>query len=195
MNSGAKPSQAPKGSRQDKALVEECLLGSEEAWSELIDKYKNLIFSIPIKYGLSYDDAAEIFQSVSFALLRDLAGLREPQALPAWLIKMTARKCVRLKREKQVYSETKAEEDRMVETGDLPDKLLQDLERENILRETLSEMSPECRRLIDLLFFADPPMRYEEAAQALGLAKGSMGATRMRCLEKLRHFLEKRGFR
>ena len=53
-----------KSSSQDGLLVQECLKGSEEAWSALIDKYKNLIFSIPIKYGFSPDEAAEIFQAV-----------------------------------------------------------------------------------------------------------------------------------
>ena len=36
----------------DTPLVKECLRGEEAAWSELVSKYKNLIFSIPIKYGL-----------------------------------------------------------------------------------------------------------------------------------------------
>lgn len=53
----------------DTQLVKECLRGSEEAWSALIDMYKNLIFSIPIKYGFSTDDATDIFQAVCVELL------------------------------------------------------------------------------------------------------------------------------
>jgi DNA-directed RNA polymerase specialized sigma24 family protein len=59
----------------------------------------------------------------------------------------------------------------------------------------IAEASPECRRLIDLLFFTNPPLRYEQAAARLGFAKGSIGATRMRCLEKMRSSLQKKGFR
>ena len=83
----------------------------------------------------------------------------------------------------------------VVETENLPQGLLEELEREQMVRESLVEASPECRRLIDLLFFNSPPLRYDEAAQALGFARGSIGATRMRCLEKLRSSLEKKGFR
>ena len=43
-------------------LVRECLDGDPNAWAELIDKYKNLIYSIPIKYGLTRDEAADIFK-------------------------------------------------------------------------------------------------------------------------------------
>ena len=85
----------------DTRLVRECLRGNEEAWSALIDKYKNLIFSIPIKYGFSVDDATEIFQAVCVGLLTELPKLREPKALPKWLMQITAHKCFHRKREQQ----------------------------------------------------------------------------------------------
>ena len=61
--------------------MRECLDGSEDAWIALLEKYKNLIFSIPIKFGISREDAADIFQSVCVDLLRDLPVLRQPKAL------------------------------------------------------------------------------------------------------------------
>ena len=48
----------------DERLVRECLDGNEDAWATLISKYKNLIFSIPIKYGMTREDAADLFQAV-----------------------------------------------------------------------------------------------------------------------------------
>ena len=195
MSSGVNPSYAVKPFREDEQLVRECLLGSEEAWSDLIDKYRNLIFSIPIKYGFSRDDASEIFQAVSLTLLEELSTLREPKAFAAWLIKLTARKCARWKQERRGFAEADIDEATIAGAEKLPEGLVEELEREQMLRQALSEASPECRRLIDLLFFANPPLRYEQAAQALGFATGSIGATRMRCLERMRSSLEKKGFR
>ncbi len=195
MSSGVKPSYALKPFREDEQLVRECLLGSEEAWSDLIDKYRNLIFSIPVKYGFSREDASEIFQAVCLALLEELSHLREPRALAAWLITLTARKCARWKHERRLFVEAEIDEESFPDTDKLPEGFLEELEREQILREAIAKASPECRRLIDLLFFSNPPLRYDQAAEALGFAKGSVGATRMRCLEKLRSSLEKKGFR
>ncbi len=45
----------------DLRLVKECLEGSDTAWAALIDKYKNLIFSIPIKYGFPRDGQVQEF--------------------------------------------------------------------------------------------------------------------------------------
>ncbi len=195
MSWGAKPARVATGARDDALLVQQCLLGSEEAWSALIDKYKKLIYSIPLKYGFSPEDAAEIFQAVSLALLRDLAQLKEPRALAAWLIKLTARTCVRARHEKQIYADVEIDEDDLAEREKLPEGLFQAVEREQILREALTQLTAECKRLVDLLFLTDPPIPYEQAARTLGLSTGSIGATRMRCLEKLRSQLEKKGFR
>jgi RNA polymerase sigma factor (sigma-70 family) len=195
MSAASQTSDAFRGSREDEVLVRECLNGNHQAWEALIDKYKNLIFSIPVKYGFLPEDATEIFQSVCLTLLRELSRLREPRALAAWLIRTTAHKCKRYRRDQRMYVNSEINENLNTETDNVPEKLLEELEREQILREVIKEQSPECRQLIDLLFFENPPLRYEGAAQALGLARGSIGATRIRCLEKLRRALDKRGFR
>jgi RNA polymerase sigma factor (sigma-70 family) len=192
------PSQAFdafSNSREDEILVRECLNGNEQAWAALIDKYKKLIFSIAIKYGFSPDDANEIFQAVCLTLLRELSQIREPRALAAWLIRTAAHKCKRYRRDQKMYTDDPINENLNTGADQIPEKLVQELEREQILREAINEQQPECRQLIHLLFFSHPPLRYDEAAQALGLATGSIGATRIRCLEKLRRSLQKRGFR
>ena len=192
---------APEGSSdrvqypEDEDLVQRCLAGDKRAWSALIDKYENLIFSIPVKLGFSREYAADVFQSVCLTLLRELPQLHEPRALPAWLIRMTARKCFRWEQEQRRYTGMDSKWDIPDETQTLPETMLQELEREQIIREAVNELSGECRRLIELLFFSSPPIPYEEAAKRLSLATGSIGATRMRCLDKLRRSLERRRFR
>lgn len=181
------------GFAEDEELVQECLLGNEKAWSTLIDKYANLIYSIPVKRGFSQDDAADIFQSVCLTLLRDLPALRQPRALAAWLIQLTAHTCTRWKTQTRKYSEGELKESTEA-SAEFPYEIVEQLEREQMLREALNELNVECRRLIRLLFFTTPPVRYEAAAAELGLAMGSMGATRMRCLDKLRRSLAQRGF-
>jgi DNA-directed RNA polymerase specialized sigma24 family protein len=76
-----------------------------------------------------------------------------------------------------------------------PDTLLLELEREQILREALPKIAPRCRTLIQMLFFDNPAVPYEQVAASLGLARGSIGFIRMRCLRQLRRLLEEKGFR
>jgi DNA-directed RNA polymerase specialized sigma24 family protein len=46
-----------------------------------------------------------------------------------------------------------------------------------------------------MLFFESPARPYQEIAGHLGLAAGSIGFIRGRCLTRLRRELEKKGFR
>lgn len=181
----------------DTYLVRACLKGDEKAWSSLVDKYKNLIFSIPIKYGLTPDEAADIFQSVCLELLRDLPQLREPRALPAWLIRITSHKCFHWKKKQQkLVTDDRSQEElsNLQEPHAGPDDLLSDLEREQTLRDAVAELDPRCRKLVKMLFTEIPPRPYTEVAKSLGVAKGSIGFIRGRCLDRLKRALLRRGF-
>jgi signal transduction histidine kinase len=48
----------------DEQLVRDCLKGRDAAWSALIGRYKNLIFSIPIRYGFSQEDSADFPENI-----------------------------------------------------------------------------------------------------------------------------------
>src|SRR5918995_803300 len=80
----------PSPEWSDSRLVRECLRGNDRAWSALIAKYKTLIYSIPLRYGATPEDAADIFQSVCLELFAELPRLRRSAALRSWLITVTA---------------------------------------------------------------------------------------------------------
>jgi RNA polymerase sigma factor (sigma-70 family) len=179
----------------DARLVEQCLRGEETAWSELVSKYKNLIFSIPIKRGFTQEEAADVFQSVCLDLVNQLPRLREPRALAGWLIRVTHNKCfhhIRDKRRRGVEEDDPPE--LALPAEELPENQLHELEREQRLRDAIRALSERCRRLVEMLFFEMPPRPYQEIAKSLTLATGSIGFIRARCLDKLRKKMEDIGF-
>jgi RNA polymerase sigma factor (sigma-70 family) len=179
----------------DTRLVKECLSGSEEAWSLLIEKYKGLIYSIPVKYGLPQQEASEVFQATCFELLTRLPELREPKALPKWLMQVAHHQCYRWKRQQQrLVSRDGDETVPEPLTPAIADSLVQQTQEEQMLREAMASLSTQCRRLVELLFLETPPRPYAEVAAELGLALGSIGFTRQKCMERLRRSLEERGF-
>lgn len=181
----------------DTRLVEECLRGNESAWVALIDKYKNLIFSIAIRRGFSREDATDVFQTVAAQLLSELARIREPEALAAWLIRVTSNKCTQWRNQQARYNGAGAKpaSPDEAETAETPESLLLLTSREQTLRYAVNRATPQCRQLIHLLFFENPPRSYPEVAASLGLATGSVGFTRKKCLERLRAFLMEADFR
>ena len=195
MSVAAKLQREGQAQWPDERLVSECLKGDQEAWSALIDKYKNLIYSIPVKLRM-YDDAPDIFQAVCLDLLSSLDQLREPRALPKWLMQTCYHKCLQYRRkaEKQPLTNEAGEELQIVSDQPLPEDMLTELEKEQTVRDAVSQLNPRCEQMVRMLFFENPPRPYEDVARELGVATGSIGFIRGRCLHRLKKQLEKMGF-
>jgi RNA polymerase sigma factor (sigma-70 family) len=178
----------------DVKLVDQCLRGDEAAWTVLLSKYKNLIFSIPIKYGFSREESADIFQSVCLELLCELKRLREPRALGGWLIRITYNKCFHQRQLDHKRATENGQVDLAIATEEIPESRLHELQRDEALRTALGSLKPRCHKLVEMLFFESPARPYDEIAKSLSLALGSIGSIRRRCLDELRKTLEEAGF-
>lgn len=186
----------PSAQVSDATLVRHCLDGDEAAWTALIQRYKRLIYSIPLKYNLSPEEAGDIFQAVCVDLITELPKLRKPEAIKGWLATVTRHKALRWKtRLRREQTWTPAEELAEALAADDPDaaRVLEEVQREQSVRAIVAELPERCQELVRLLFYSDPPVAYAEVAQRLGLAVGSIGFIRGRCLRKLEDALKERG--
>jgi len=128
-------------------------------------------------------------------LLARLPELREPRALPKWLMQVAHHQCYRWKQQQRRVVSRDAEPDlREPETPAIAESLVQQTQEEQMLREAMTSLTPQCRQLVELLFFETPARPYAEVAKELGLALGSIGFTRQKCIERLRRHLDELGF-
>jgi len=185
----------PTAAWSDRDLVRECLSGSQQAWAVIVEKYKGLVYSVPVRYRMEPHDAADIFQEVWLDLHSELPNLREPGALRGWLITVAWHKCYqwKLRKRRQEKSTGDFEGEPAAESPSFLD-WKQRLEQEQMLREAVKTLPERCRVMVEMLFFQDPPVPYADVARQLGLAEGSIGFIRGRCLKKLRVALEQMGF-
>jgi RNA polymerase sigma factor (sigma-70 family) len=169
-------------------LVRAATDGDAAAWDALVARYTPLVLSIVRGYRLQESDVRDIFQTVWLRLVEHLRNLREPRALPGWLITTSRNESLRtLKlqarmRPVPVVFESDAAlsaEDRSIE-----DDLLR-VERREAVLEAFAELGDRDRELLRLLA-ADPPVPYVEISQQLHMSIGSIGPTRARILTKLR---------
>jgi RNA polymerase sigma factor (sigma-70 family) len=186
----------PGAAWTDSRLVRECLDGDERAWAALIAKYKNLIYSIPLKYGATPEDAADLFQQVCLELFAELPRLRKTEALAGWLITVTAHLSFHWKQKRRRRAEhemSDVEEARLEAPGAPPPDLVEEVEREHLIHEAVAQLPPRCQEIIRLLFYEQPPISYRDLAERLGLATGSIGFIRGRCLKRLQRVIERSG--
>jgi RNA polymerase sigma factor (sigma-70 family) len=184
--------EAPSPGWADELLVGACLGGDERAWNAVIDKYKRLIYSVAYRYHATPEDAADIFQAVCIELFSTLDRLREPAALRGWLVTVTAHNALRWRRRQARRDDVERPGDDVAALsggGPTVDDERQALERAQELRESVMRLPDRCQSMIRMLFFDDPPRPYAEVAASLGLATGSIGFIRGRCLDKLKKLM------
>ena len=64
-----------------RSLLERAQTGDQDAWRTLIAKYQSLVYSIPKRMGLGYEDCEDVFQSTFTALASNLQKIRAEEAL------------------------------------------------------------------------------------------------------------------
>jgi RNA polymerase sigma factor (sigma-70 family) len=169
-------------------LVARARNGDKQAWDALVDRYAPLIWSICRRYELGGADAEDVGQNVWLRLVDQLERVRNPAALPGWLVTTTRRECFRVLRSTCGPQAAVCVPD----AGTIPDEQAAAADSELLtaechaaLRDAFGHLPPAGQRLIALLI-ADPPLPYAEISARLGIPVGSIGPNRSRCLDKLR---------
>ena len=183
----------------DAALVARCRNGDATAWAVLVKRYQRLVYAVVLRAGFDEHAAADVFQTVFSRLVEHLPKLTQPERLQAWIVTTAKREALRAREVgKRTVSMTRDEdaegdglEDTVADDSPLAEQVLDDLQQLNLLRGGLDLLDERCRDLLLLLFSdEDERLPYEEVARRLGMATGSLGPTRARCLDKLRRLVE-----
>ncbi|MBA2714423.1 MAG: sigma-70 family RNA polymerase sigma factor [Rubrobacteraceae bacterium] len=158
-------------------------------WRRLLEKYERIVFSVPRKYGLTADDAADITQLTFTILVQSIDRLPEDSKLGGWLTTVARRHTWRLlerNRRQGIGKYAVLEENTAFRDGEN----IENWELSEWLDQGLSMIGESCRDLLFALYLDPEQPSYAEVAARLGMAIGSVGPTRMRCLERLRRVLD-----
>ncbi len=179
-------------SYSDHQLTAACLRSERNAWEELVHRFSNLIYSIPLKRcGLVMEDAEDIYQTAFQTIFEKLDTLRDKEKLRAWIVSITWRQCLNLIRSRKERA-TPEEPPEIEDKEPLPDRRLSSHERREALCDALRELNDvTARAIIECRFYED--LSYREISRTLGLPIGSIGPTLGRSLEKLDKILKRRG--
>ncbi|MFE5034975.1 RNA polymerase sigma factor [Streptomyces sp. NPDC056683] len=182
------------------ALVRAAVDGDAAAWKALVEGLSPLVWSVVRAHRLSDADGHEVYQTVWFRFAQHLGRIREPDKAGSWLASTARNECLKVIRgltrllptdDPQVLdrvSEDRTPEQSLIDAEDEADEA----ERIRLLWQEFEELGDRCRQLLRVLM-ASPPPSYVEVSVALGIAVGSIGPLRQRCLRRLRARLDARG--
>ncbi|TLS47071.1 sigma-70 family RNA polymerase sigma factor [Streptomyces montanus] len=182
------------------ALVQSAADGDAAAWKALVDGLSPLVWSVVRAHRLSDADGHEVYQTAWFRFAQHLRRIREPQKAGSWLASTARHECLKVIRTTSRLTPTddprlldRVSDDRTPEQTVIDsEEAAAEAERIRRLWQEFDELGDRCRQLLRVLM-ASPPPSYQEVSASLGIAVGSIGPLRQRCLRRLRARLAARG--
>ncbi|MGH3780171.1 MAG: RNA polymerase sigma factor [Pseudonocardiaceae bacterium] len=170
------------------ALVEGARRGEQACWTALIERYTPLVRGVARRYRLNDGDSEDVAQTVWLQLVRYLERIREPRALPKWIVTTARHESVRLARSRaatlSIESLADGPDEPPADHVEVDFGLLR-AEEAQALRDGLAALPRPHRELL-LMLSAEPPLSYRDISRLLHMPIGSIGPTRARSLQRLR---------
>lgn len=176
------------------ALLRRVAERDESAWRELVDRNNAMVWGTARAYSSSVADAEDVYQATWLILAENLDRLREPEALPGWLVTTARRESIRLAKARQRESPVGLG-NVVIDSPDHCDgpenKVLRSMMASR-LWQAFAQLPQRCQQLLRIVAVA-PETSYAQVSESLGLPRGSIGPKRRRCLTSLRERMASAG--
>jgi uncharacterized protein (TIGR03435 family) len=163
--------------------------GSESAFSALVAKYVNLVYSTALRHTNNPHHAEEITQAVFILLARKAGSISSKAVLSGWLYqaaRLTAANYRRDNQRRQQREQKALMESALNVPADEPWKLIAP-----VLDEAMNALGITDRDAVLLRFFENKPLA--EVGAALGVSEAAAEKRVSRALERLHAMLSKQG--
>jgi RNA polymerase sigma-70 factor (ECF subfamily) len=174
----------------ERDLIQRCRNGSEGAFRELVDQYKNLVFGVISRTISDRSRTDDLAQEVFLKVHRGLPYFRGEARLSTWIYRIVLNVCSTERdpaRDVISLDEPDARGRRRIDPG-VTDRTFSDLELKDRLQKALARLPAETRFLIATHYFSG--RRYEELADVLGVPLGTVKTQLHRAKRRLRELLE-----
>ncbi len=165
------------------------------ALDDLVRLLSPMLWQLARASGLDREQAEDVVQTTWLALVRAGESITEPRAVAGWLCTTARREAWRVSKKSARQQPTDDETivRRLPPEPAPEEQVVLDDDRAR-LWQCLGLLPERCQRLLRIVA-AEARPDYSLIADQLGMPVGSIGPTRGRCLEKLRHELTQAGGR
>src|SRR5262245_14113220 len=177
----------------ERELVERCRGGDDEAFRELVDRHKRLVFALIGRSVANPARVEELSQEVFLRVYRGLPHFRGEARLSTWIYRIVSNLVYEERRSEHLpevsLDETLADrETPRLEPG-APDRSFDEVELRDRLGKAIVQLPPRYQLLVNGHYLDG--MRYEDLAESLQLPMGTVKTHLHRAKQLLRRMLER----
>ncbi len=137
------------------------------------------------------DDVDDILQEVRRRLYENLLHDRfqRGSTLKTYVSQIAKYVCIEFLRRRIRARKSDLDLASVPDPSDDPEEELEQVQRRELARSALARLSDECRKLFELIFISE--LSYQDIAQKLGVAPGTVKSRAFRCRESLSRLVQK----
>lgn len=171
-------------------LVRRCQAGDEEAFKQLVDRYKDLVFAFLAQTGLERGRVEDLAQEVFLRVHRGLPYFRGEARLSTWIYRIVANVFAQEVARRRLPEHPLDDPDRGAVAHGLgrSDRQFSDLEVRDRLEKAIRQLPAQQRLLVAGHYLKG--VSYEDLAEAFHLPIGTVKTQLYRAKQQLRHLLE-----
>ena len=180
---------------EDEILVAQFQAGRQDAFDELMKRYKQKIYSYLLRSVKNYEDAEELTIEVFFKVYRALGKWRPQARFSTWLYKIAHNLAIDHHRSKSrhlTYSlddeELSLDEPTAVDLRSNPEWQAEEGDRHRIIRAAVDQLSPKQKAVFMLNRYEG--LQINEITEVLGMAEGTVKIHLHRAMKKLKTLLQ-----
>jgi RNA polymerase sigma-70 factor (ECF subfamily) len=172
-------------------LVKRFQNGEISAFDDIVDKYKNYVYSQAYHFTQNRDDAYDVSQEVFLKVFKSLTRLRNNSVFETWLRRITVNTCLDYLRqrpkEKEFHEASDLANIRCTNT-ELPDSPIYARELQNKILSAIDQLPDKQKKVFILRYYDDLPL--EEIARTLGRSTGTVKANLFYATQKIKKLVE-----
>ncbi len=175
----------------DQYYINLVLDGDTHAFASLVDRYKNLVFTLSLKMLQNREEAEEAAQDTFVKVYRSLNRFNGDSKLSTWIYKITYNNCLdRLKKQKRNRPVVAINEFTEHEVKSLMNVLdsIEENERRQMIKSCLDLLAPEESFLLTLYYFNENSLK--EIAVIMGINENNVKIKLYRSRKKLTGILK-----
>ncbi|WP_348076378.1 RNA polymerase sigma factor [Flavobacterium sp.] len=177
----------------DKHYINQIIEGNSNAFAVLVDRYKDLVFTLAYKMVKNREEAEEISQDTFIKIFKSLNKFKGESKFSTWVYKITYNTCLdRLKKSKKENSVVYIEDfsGHQVNVIESVFDAIDEKERNEKIQDCLSLLPSEDAFLLTLYYFDDQSI--EEIAKVMDSNANNIKVKLFRSRKKMASILNKR---
>ncbi len=169
-------------------LIARCRQGDQQAFRELVDQYKDLVFALVSRSTADRSRVEDLAQEVFLKIHRGLPYFRGEAKLTTWIFRIVLNLLSQESQKRRAAREVPLDPDVPSHQPRTDDRAAHDLELRDRLEKAMARLPPNYRLLIAGHYLQD--VKYEDLAEALDMPLGTVKTHLHRAKQQLRALLE-----